>query len=75
MREVQPRQVFRSDFDTILEDAKRQERDPSNRGEYRPAKNIHAYFSNEVLPLIAQNDWLFAPRTLRATARSLLTRG
>lgn len=60
MREVLPHEVFRLDFDTILEEGKRQEQiDSNNQGEYNLVENIHTYFSSEILPLIAQDDWVF----------------
>jgi len=55
-----PHEVFRLDFDAILKEGKHQEElDPSNRGEYDLVKGIHTYYSGEVVPLIAQNDWVF----------------
>jgi hypothetical protein len=60
MREVLPHEVFRLDFDTILAEGKRQEQmDPSNQGEYNLVKDIHTYYSNQIMPLIVQNDWIF----------------
>ena len=60
MREVWPHDVFHLDFDTILEEGKRQEQiDPSNRGEYDLVESIHTYFSGEIMPLIAQDDSVF----------------
>ena len=60
MREVLPHEVFSLDFDTILEEGKRQEQiNSNNQGEYDLVENIHTYFSSDILPLIAQVDWVF----------------
>jgi len=60
MREVLPYEVFRLDFEAILEEGKRQEQiDPNNQGEYDLVEGIHTYFSSQVLLLIAHNDWVF----------------
>lgn len=60
MREVLPHEVFSLDFDTILEEGKRQEKiNSNNQGEYDLVENIHTYFSSEILSLIAQDDWVF----------------
>ena len=68
MREVLPHEVFRLDFDDLLAEGTRQEQiDPNNQGEYGLVENIHKYFSNEVLPQIAQDDWVFEAASRIAT--------
>lgn len=60
MRRVLPHEFFRVDFDAMLEGAKRQEEiDPTNKGEYAVAQNMHTYFDSKILPLIVSNDWVF----------------
>ncbi|MCB8976968.1 MAG: hypothetical protein H6657_06020 [Ardenticatenaceae bacterium] len=60
MRSIRPHQLFRFDFDQILEEGKRQEEiDLVNGGEFALVKNLHHFFSVEVLPLILTNDWVF----------------
>ena len=60
MKNVQPYQVFRRDFDAMLQHGERQERvDPANVGEESLLRDMHAYFDNEILPLIVDHDWVF----------------
>lgn len=60
MRKVLPHEFFRTDFDAMLEAAKRQEEiDSKNKGEYAIAKGIHTYFDGKVLPVIASDNWVF----------------
>ena len=60
MKRVWPHQFFRLDFDQILKEGERQEQiHTANKGEYALVRNMHAYFSNDVLPLIVGNDWVF----------------
>ncbi len=64
MRRVWPHEFFRIDFDQMIEEAKRQEEIHSaNKGEYALVQDMHAYFSNEVLPLIVSNEWMFEAAT------------
>jgi hypothetical protein len=60
MKTVWPHEFFRLDFDQMLEEGRRQEEiNPVNKGEYSLVRNMHAYFDNEVLPLILSNSWVF----------------
>lgn len=68
MKEYLPHEIFISDFDELLEEAKRQENiDIHNRGEYAIAESIHTYFIHEVMPLVRQNDWVFESALKLAT--------
>jgi hypothetical protein len=65
MRKVFPHQVFHYDFDTMLEEGKRQEEMClENQGEYELAKGIHAYFSRVVMPLVVRDDHVFQVASL-----------
>jgi hypothetical protein len=60
MRRVWPHEFFRIDLDQLPIEGKQQEDMlPANLGEHRLAFDIHHYFSDEVLPLIVCDDWVF----------------
>jgi hypothetical protein len=60
MRTVSPHEFFRLDFDKMLDEGKRQETiHPANSGEENLVTRMHAYFDTEVLPLIAEDDWVY----------------
>jgi len=68
MKEVQPHEFFRLDFDQILEEGRRQEGIHSaNKGEYDIVKEMHEYFACEVLPRVVQDDYVFEAATRFAT--------
>lgn len=57
---VYPHEFFRIEFDTLLEEGRRQERiDPRNIGEARGIESLHEYLDKEVLPLVVSHDWVF----------------
>ena len=59
MLRVWPHELFRIDFDQILEQGKRQEEiHLANRGEFSLVQNMHAYFRDEVMPLVFHDDWV-----------------
>ncbi len=60
MRTVSPHEFFRLDFDKMLDEGKRQETiHPANSGEESLVKQMHEYFDTEVLPLIAEDNWVY----------------
>lgn len=60
MDNMQPHEIFRSDFDSLLIEAKRQESlDPANAGEEVIAARIYEYIDNIVIPLILGDDTIF----------------
>ncbi|NLF01472.1 MAG: hypothetical protein GX601_10900 [Anaerolineales bacterium] len=60
MGELLPHEVLRFDFDAIRVEARRQERvDPANLGEHKLASDIHAYFVNQIIPMVLQNDRVY----------------
>ena len=60
MKSVEPHELFRLDFDQILEEGRRQEEiDLVNKGEFALVKQLHNFFSIDVLRLILSNDWVF----------------
>ncbi len=55
-----PHEFFRIEFDTLLEEGRRQERiDPENAGEAQEIESLHKYLDKEVLPLVTSHDWVF----------------
>ena len=61
MKTVWPHEIFKADFDVLLDDAKRQEEiNPENLGEFQIALKMHDYFVENALPLISNNDSIFA---------------
>lgn len=57
---VYPHEFFRRDFDNIIEEARRQERIDANIiGELSVAQEMHAFFVNDVLPLILNDDFVY----------------
>lgn len=68
MRKVKPHELFRLDFDQLVEEGKRQEYLLTvNAGELALVKNMHEFFSNTVLPLIVSDDWVFEAANRFAT--------
>ncbi len=62
MRKVKPKphELFRLDFDQMVEEGKRQEDLlTTNMGELALVKKMHSFFSDTVLPLIISDDWVF----------------
>lgn len=61
MERMWPHEYFQQGFDALAEvEAKRQEDLlPVNQGEYAIADSMHRYFTDEVLPLILHDDWIF----------------
>lgn len=60
MRTVPPHEFFRLDFDAMLHEGERQEQiHPANVGEQSLVQAMHAYFRDQVLPLIADDDWVY----------------
>jgi hypothetical protein len=60
MKQVWPHEFFRIDLDQLPTEGKQQEDMlPVNLGEHQLACDIHDYFSDEVLPLIVYDDWVF----------------
>ncbi|MBW8010800.1 MAG: hypothetical protein FVQ83_06085 [Chloroflexi bacterium] len=57
---VNPEELFRLDFDAIVDEAKRQEEiNPINIGELAIANSAHMFFDSQVLRIIRENDWVF----------------
>ena len=51
MQRVLPHEVFRADFDMMLEEGTRQELiHPANRGEAAVVRGLHGYFDTVVVP-------------------------
>lgn len=64
MKVVKPHALFLLDFDQILEEGRRQERQlEANKGEYALVKSMHDFFSEEVMPLILSDDWVYKSAT------------
>jgi hypothetical protein len=60
-RTVLPHEVFRADFDQMLEEGARQERiHLANQGEEAVVCGMHSYFDGVVIPLIKEDDWVYA---------------
>jgi hypothetical protein len=61
LSEFYPHQIFQSDFNQIITEAKRQEKvHLVNKGELDVAKRIFDFISNEVGPRIEDNEWVFS---------------
>jgi len=68
MKTVWPYELFRLDFDQLLEEGKRQEEiDKDNIGEYLFVSRIHGFFDKEILPMVISNDWVYESATVFAT--------
>lgn len=60
MKVIRPHEFFKLDFDQIIEEGRRQEELLSaNKGEFAFVKNMHTFFSTEVLPRVLQDTWVY----------------
>lgn len=60
MQAFWPHEFFRIDFDTIVEQGKRQEEiHPANQGEHAFVREMRGYFARDILPLIAADDRVY----------------
>ena len=60
MNKVKPHEFFRLDFDQIVDEGKRQEELlTANVGEHALVKNMHDFYSDNMLPLIVSDDWVY----------------